>query len=230
MGALRADASRPVDPRHRRLRASAGGGRVEEGCWAVVRRKRRTFGQVRSQERIRQLSGARVEQQLGSLAGRGRAVPRPRLVGVGLAEPSIALTRPIPHRRVVSLRSPRRRELALDPRRHVRRSNRGARAVGIDGRTRQRLRGHGGGDRVRAIRERGQRGHAVGRSWTVLRGVVDAPDPPHPREVVLRDVAVVEQVARGLLAAPGATLIEDVEGLGRSQRLRVGALGQLRCE
>ena len=78
---------------------------------------------------------------------------------------------------------------------------------------------------VGQLRQRRQR---VGRGRAVLQRVVDAPESPHAGEVVVRDVAVHQEVADALLAAAAAALVLDVERLGRPDALRVGALRRRR--
>ena len=76
-----------------------------------------------------------------------------------------------------------------------------------------------GGDGLRRgdpVAERGEVG---------LQGVVDPPEAPHARHVVLGDVAVEQQVANGVLDAAGAPFELEVVGLARSDRLGIEPVG-----
>ena len=54
-----------------------------------------------------------------------------------------------------------------------------------------------------------------------LQGVEHAPQPPHAGDVVLGDVAVIREVADGVLGTSGAVVEVGVEHLARPDRLRV---------
>ena len=69
--------------------------------------------------------------------------------------------------------------------------------------------------RERPVRQRDQVG---------LPRVVHPPEGPHARDVVLGDVTVVQEVARGLLDAAGSALDLEVVGLARADGLGVEAL------
>ena len=235
-----ANAVRPVVPD-----AVARGGAVlaEPRCAGVpVRRERRAQTDLWSQKWVGGASVDRVEQELRAIANEGVAeveagvpsdgtglasrVPGTRIVcWRGEVCPCRRIFRraeiagwvgrvgaPVPYGAVPVEGRPLRWDLRLNPVLQVRRR---VNCCAVEGLTDKRTRI----DRVR-------RGLAVGKRGEVaLVGVVGAPEAPHSRDVVLRNVAVVEEVASGLLNAARAALDLKIKALARCLGLRVKPAG-----
>ena len=181
------------------------------------------------------------------MSWRGRGVVRPDQVGLRLAQIEWGVWRaggiddPVPHGGV-ELIQPRawRRQLGLDQLVDVNLA--GASRAGCHDRPAVLQRGPDQIDGIhRVFRFRQVRGilrvgwhgcQGITVQVGVLHRVEYAPEAPHTADVVVADVAVVEEVSRRLLTAAGAALVLQVEAGAWADRLRVqpGALGVLRRE
>ncbi len=88
----------------------------------------------------------------------------------------------------------------------------------------QLVRGNRGLDAALAIRQLAQIRHHVVPQITLLNRVVHAPVAPHAGHIVVRNVAMEEEVAGQLLAETGTALRFQVEGFGRADDFDVNAV------
>ncbi len=191
---------------------------------AVTRRERHSTAEVRTQPRPGEFPALGIEQDLLPLARRGRFVVRPLIPGLQLGKRLGAVPSPIVHCRIVGqrlfllgvlvARLALRRHLHFDPMldRHLGRRclpiglvlsdlERLA-AVPIDRRADQLVARRAHLHAADAVRQFHQRLHHVGLETGRLQSVVHAPESPHARHVMLRDVAMEHELARQCLQSP----------------------------
>ena len=188
----------------------------------AVGRERWSHAQVGLHQRPRVPPVAGVEHDLWSLPGVGGGVVGPGMGVLRLAQVDRrgrrAALDPVPHRRVLRVQPDAlRRELALD---QAFQGDLGTR-VGQPGLRDNGLASDDLADQAGRV-DRGGLGRPARHPGQVRLGGVEDPDEAHhARVIVSGDVAVVQEVARGLLAAAGPALGFQVVGLARLDRLRV---------
>ncbi len=255
IGVLRAEAPAALLPRLRRFAGPLAVlilvDRLQPGRAVVVRRERIALAEVRLQQRPGHLARDRVEEDRrpgavvplgggGVLRILGRALP--------LALGHIAVPLPIPHGRVIGhdlallvvrmARLALRRQEHLDPVLDVHHDRVGlpvgllvpghdleGLAEPIDRRADQLVGADAGPQPALTIRQLAEVRHGVGVVLADLQGVVHASVAPHARDVMVRHVAVEQELARQVLRLSGAALGLEIERFGRSDDFHVHPVG-----
>ncbi len=225
--------------------------RLQPGRAVVVRGERHPLAEVRLEQRPRHPARGRVEKN----GGPGAVVPlggggilRILRGALALADGDVAVPLPVPHGGVVGhdlaflvfrmARFTGGRHPHLDPVLDVHDGRIGfpvgllalvddleLLAEPIDGRADQLVGRHAELHAALPVRQFRQVRHRVGMTRADLQRIVEPAVAPHARHVMVGDVAMVEELARQMLAAAAAALRLEVERLGGTDDFHVHTVG-----
>ena len=255
IGVVRAQAPTALFARHRRLGGPLTVcilvNRLQPWRTAVVRRERHALAEMRLEQRPGHFSCRRIEQDRRSGAViplRGPRILRIRSGAFPLTTGNVTVPLPVPHRRIVGhdlallivgvARLTLGRHEHLDPILDVHDHRIGlpvrllalvddleGLAEPVDGGTDQLIRRDTLLHTAQAIRQLAHIRHRVGVRIADLQRVVEPAVPPHARHIVVRNVAVIEELAGQVLTATAAAFRFQVERFGRTDHFHVHPIG-----